>query len=356
MPINRRTFGKQVALGSVGAAALLTSNSVQSAPKPNPSNIKLAAQFGPTDEMGMALVKSFHLNHLTLWTDPSDENLAEVTRQAGLHGLTIAYASRCHNWPLIVLNLPGRDNAIEEFNRQTVALGKAGIRNRQIYFYTTGVLITHLVDTPGGIRARAFSMNREPDPKLSYQSFEGLDRTYSDEEIWDNYTYFIRKVAPVAEEKNVRISIHPEDPPGISYLNEPRVVASSFEGYKRALEIAESPNVGMCFCCGCVLEAGEGWGKDIIETIRYFGTRNKIFKVHFRNVNSPLPDFHETWLDDGYYDMYKIMKALREVNNDCIVTADHWPGNRQQEYRKIGWVRSMTYLKALLERANEEIG
>ncbi|MFC1551534.1 mannonate dehydratase [Candidatus Latescibacterota bacterium] len=354
MSINRRTFGGSVILGAVGSAVSHYPKAVYSASKSNISNIKLAAQFGPSDETGMALVKSLNLKHLTMWTDLSDENLADVKKQAARLEMNIAYASRCQNWPQIVLNLPGRESAIEEFNRQTIALGKAGIQNRQIYFYTTGVLITHLVDLPGGMKARAFSLNRQPDQSLSYQRFEGLDRTYSEEEIWDNYTYFIRKTAPVAEDANVCMSIHPEDPPGIRYLTEPRVVASSFEGYKRALEIADSPNVGMCLCCGCVLEAGEAWGKDILETIKYFGARNKIFKVHFRNVSSTLPEFHETWLEDGYYDMYQVMKTLREVNNDCIVTVDHWPGNRQEEFDKIGWVRSMTYLKALLERANEE--
>ena len=82
-----------------------------------------------------------------------------------------------------------------------------------------------------------------------------------------------------------------------------------FEGYKRALEIADSPNVGMCFCVGCWLEGGELMGKDVIESIRYFGERNKIFKVHFRNVDQPLPHFVETFVDNGYQDMYHVAKS-----------------------------------------------
>lgn len=38
-------------------------------------------------------------------------------------------------------------------------------------------------------------------------------RAYSKDELWDNYTYFIRQIAPVAEEAGVRIGIHPDDPP-----------------------------------------------------------------------------------------------------------------------------------------------
>ena len=65
-------------------------------------------------------------------------------------------------------------------------------------------------------------------------------------------------------------------------------------------------------------------GKDPEEIIRYFGAE-KIWKIHFRNVSSPLPRFVETFMDNGYYDMYKIMKALRDVNFDGIVILDHSP-------------------------------
>ena len=150
-------------------------------------------------------------------------------------------------------------------------------------------------------------------------------RDYSEDEIWDNYAYFIRQVAPVAEEAGVRIGIHPDDPPVPELGGVPRCIFSSFEGYQRALEIADSPNVGMCLCVGCWLEGGELMGKDVVETIRYFGERKKLFKVHFRNVDQPLPHFVETFLDDGYMDMYKVMKALREVDFDGVLIADHIP-------------------------------
>jgi mannonate dehydratase len=92
-------------------------------------------------------------------------------------------------------------------------------------------------------------------------------------------------------------------------------------------------------------------GKDPEEMIRYFGAE-KIWKIHFRNVSSPLPRFVETFMDNGYYDMYKIMKALRDVSFDGIVILDHSPdllggGNAQTSY-------GFAYMKALLNRANAE--
>src|SRR6266849_1888442 len=97
--------------------------------------------------------------------------------------------------------------------------------------------------------------------------------------------------------------IHPDDPPVPVLAGVPRCIFSNFEGYKRALEIANSPNVGICLCCGTWLEGGKPLtGKDPEEMIRYFGAK-KIWKIHFRNVSAPLPHFVETFMDNGYYDM-----------------------------------------------------
>jgi mannonate dehydratase len=93
-------------------------------------------------------------------------------------------------------------------------------------------------------------------------------------------------------------------------------------------------------------------GKDVLETIRYFGQRSKIFKVHLRNVNAPLPHFVETFIDNGYMDMYKVMRALREVNYDGIVIADHIPG--MVGGGRAGTAYSVAYMRALIERANAE--
>ncbi len=48
--------------------------------------------------------------------------------------------------------------------------------------------------------------------------------------------------------------------------------------------------------------------------IRYFSVRPAgIWKIHFRNVSTLRPPhFVETFMDNGYYGMYKIMKALRD--------------------------------------------
>jgi hypothetical protein len=57
---------------------------------------------------------------------------------------------------------------------------------------------------------------------------------------------------------------------------------------KRALEIADSPNVGMCLCVGCWLEGGPLMGKDVIETILFFKTiityNEDLYLVDYKDV------------------------------------------------------------------------
>ena len=85
--------------------------------------------------------------------------------------------------------------------------------------------------------------------------------------------------------------------------------------------------------------------------IRAFGAQ-KIWKIHFRNVSAPLPHFVETFMDNGYYDMYKIMKALRDVNYDGIVILDHSPRLVGGNYAQTAY--GFAYMRALLNRANDE--
>ena len=216
-----------------------------------------------------------------------------------------------------------------------------------------GIWSTERETTRGGASARGFDLSKAQEGRWrekTYQMPLSHGREYSEQEIWDNYTHFIKEAAPVAEEAGAMIGIHPDDPPVPKLAGIPRCIFSSFEGYKRALEIADSPNVGMCLCVGCWLEGGELMGKDILESMRFFGEWGKVFKVHFRNVDQPLPHFVETFVDNGYQDMYQVMKVMREVNFKGVAIPDHIPsmvGDRS------GTAYTIAYMNALVKRANE---
>jgi mannonate dehydratase len=132
----------------------------------------------------------------------------------------------------------------------------------------------------------------------------------------------------------------------------------NYEGYHRAEQIANgSPNWGLTFCVGTWSEGGDKMGKNVFEMIRDFGGRGKIFEVHFRNVTGPLPHFVETFPDDGYMDMYQVMKSLRQVRFNGAIEPDHVPHLAGDSgLLRAGTAYCIAYMRALLRRANEEIG
>jgi mannonate dehydratase len=105
---------------------------------------------------------------------------------------------------------------------------------------------------------------------------------------------------------------------------------------------------------GCWLEGGEeGMGVGVVDAIKYFASQNKLFKVHFRNVSNPMPEpWEETLIDNGYQDMYEVMKALREVKFDGCIIPDHIPN--MLGGRRVGVAYSIAYMRALVQAANNE--
>ena len=316
-----------------------------------PSGLKVAAQVSPEPtEADLQFIQQMGVEYVVLWTHGEKANYdyfasrRELFEKAGIKIYGFGNGS-VHNQPAIVLNLPNRDEKVEEYKHYIRALGKAGIPYTTYAHMANSVWSTDREQTRGNATARAFDT-----AKASQELTHG--REYSEEEIWDNFAYFIKEVAPVAEEAGVMIGMHPDDPPGLKLGGVPRCIFSSFEGYKRAIELADSPNVGLCFCAGCWLEGGDSMGKNVVDAIRHFGEQGKLFKVHFRNVNQPLPHFVETFIDDGYMDMYKVMKALRDVDFNGVVIPDHIP--RMADNPKVGTAYTIAYMNALVARANED--
>jgi mannonate dehydratase len=325
--------------------------------------LKIAAQVAPEpSEDDLAFIRQMGVEYVVLWTDGAHASYEYYASRRELFesaGITVYGfgSSEVHNNPAIVLNLPERDAKIEEYKRHLRNLGEAGIPYTTYAHMANGIWSSEPEPTRGGAPARAFDADGSPRGIWHGREYQGPlthTRRYTEDEIWDNFRHFIREAVPVAEQAGVRIGIHPDDPPVSELGGVPRSIFSSFDGYRKALEIANSPNVGICLCVGCWLEGGRLMGRDVLETIRYFGERRKLFKIHFRNVNQPLPHFVEAFLDDGYMNMYEVMRALRQVDFDGVIIADHIPLMAGDP--RVGTAFSIGYMKALVERANAEIG
>jgi len=302
-----------------------------------PPGIKVALQMPshPTPE-DFQFAQGLGVQYATAWIHDEFATAADYLRRRQAFsdaGLTLYGLGNgaVHNQDDIVLALPQREAKIEAYKRHLRHLGAAGIPYATYAHMANGIWSTAREQTRGAW-ARAFDQ-RLQDTAVGVGTASGQPqhlplthgRVYSEAELWDNYTYFIRAVAPVAEEAGVLIGIHPDDPPGLTLCGVPRCIFSSFDGYARALEIANSPNVGLCLCVGCWLEGGPVMGRDVLETIRHFGGQGKIFKVHFRNVDAPLPHFVETFVDNGYMDMRRVMQALHDVGYSGVIIPDHIP-------------------------------
>ena len=333
----RREFAK-LAIG--GAAAMATAVPGQAKLTPIPPGIKIGVSAGQPNADNMLYLKQLGVTWVSLAPNPQDATaeafikLREQWEAGGFKVYNIGSGAgpsgSLHNMPEVTLNLPGRDQKIEEYLNYIRYLGKAGIPYSTYAHMGNGIWRSGREITPRGYSASALDL-ASPNARgtwagKTYAEPLSHGRVFTKEEIWENYVYFIKKVVPVAEEAGVRIGIHPDDPPQPVLAGVPRCIFSNFEGYKRAIEIANSPNIGVCLCCGSWLEGGKMTGAEPVEMIRYFGPRKKLFKIHFRNVSAPLPHFTETMIDDGYYDMSKIMKALVEVKFEGIMIPDHIPG------------------------------
>jgi len=247
---------------------------------------------------------------------------------------------------------PGRDQDIETYRGFLRALGKLEIPLASYDFHPANTYTTSMVQRRG-YTAREFDLNDFRN-KVEKRQF---DREYSADDIWASYTYFMKAVLPVAEEAGVKLALHPDDPP-VAKMNGVAKLFTHYDGYHRAEEIAGgSRNWGLTFCVGTWSEGGDRMGKNVFEMIRDFGGRGKIFEVHFRNVTGPLPHFDETFPDDGYMDMYQVMKALRQARFSGAVEPDHVPRMAGDSgMLRAGTAYCIAYMRALLRRANEEAG
>jgi mannonate dehydratase len=347
------------------ACGLLPGSAVAHAVKPivpmdeaDPAGTKIAIKLTvqDTSDEELLFLKQIGLRwlHADFGEAASYDSIKATRDRFAQYGLTIdcalmeAYRSR-----RIQLGQLGRDEDIEKFNTFLMDCGRLGIRTSHIDFHPGNTYTTKMITSPRGYTAREFSVTDFRD-KVEKKMF---DRDYTAQDIWANYGYFLDAVLPVAEKAGIQLAHHPDDPP-ISPMNGVAKVFINYAGYKHAEDVVSkgSKSWGLCLCLGTWLEGGDTMGKDAATMIREFGGRGKIFTVHFRNVSSPLPQFHETFQDDGYQDMYLLMKALREVRSTASLIPDHYPGVVSDRNLRIDNAYMVSAMRQMLRRAYEEVG
>jgi mannonate dehydratase len=182
---------------------------------------------------------------------------------------------------------------------------------------------------------------------FNIDDFKPIDKKITSDELWDNYSYFINAVIPYAEKYNVRLALHPDDPP-LAKLGDVERIMVSYENIKKAINIVDSPNLGVTMCQATYCMMGENLYKVIPELA------DKIFFVHFRNAVGNKFKFRESFHDNGIIEMANIMKLYKQCNVDVPIRVDHVPlmaGEKQETagYTALGRLYAIGYLKGILE-------
>ena len=305
--------------------------------------LRLAKQLGVDEVVGGQPIIQSGQPRPEVWDYMSLLHMKKRIEGAGLKISTI------DAWPpmdKIKLGLQGRDKQIENLCKSIRNMGAVGINT--ITFNFTPLLTTR---TSFSTRTRGGALTSSFDMKLMENAPLTKHGTVTEEQMWDNWTYFIKKVIPVAEEAKVHIALHPDDPP-VPFLRGIARPFRSFEAFKRVIETVDSEYNGISFCIGCWAEMGE----DIPRAIRYFGKRKKIFLVHFRDIRGSATKFVETFHDDGQTNMLEAIKALKDVGYDGPMRPDHQPMTEGFEnlpplsgYRLLGKFFAVGYMKGLIE-------
>ena len=319
----------------------------------------MKVQYGITSDYSddqLKFIKQMGIDHVYVIFQDNDISYDSVMRlkeRTGKLGLTITDAGNTKNYknPSIHLGLEDRDYHIERYISFMRILGKAGIPVGYMTWEPNNVLTTKtdLGEYTRMAPARIVDIN-----ELEKRPFTH-GREFSEEDIWSNFKYFLDCVLPVCEEVNVKIALHPNDPPVPSLVGIHNLIHNS-DCYRRAFELAkDSPYLGMKLCCGCWLEGGEAFG-DLLGDIKEFVGRKKVFAVHFRNVSNTIPYFEETLLEDGYMDMYQVMKQLVTCDYDGTIHVDHVPDFVESCGGKYSaFAYSFGYMKGLLNSVKSEL-
>jgi mannonate dehydratase len=171
----------------------------------------------------------------------------------------------------------------------------------------------------------------------------------SDAELWTTLEYFLKRVVPVAEKANVKLAMHPDDPP-LSPIRGVSRIMRSVENYQRLLDLVPSPVNGITLCQGNFTLMTD----NLPDVIRHFGRQGKVFFVHFRDVRGTPDKFEETWHDAGQTNLLECMRAYREVGFEGVLRPDHVPtvegdSNDRPGYSSFGRLYAIGYIRGLRE-------
>lgn len=197
---------------------------------------------------------------------------------------------------LFILKRPGAENDYTKAEQHAAKQRLAQMSEAEIAKVTQNII----AGLPGGTTEGVASLS-------NFQTILDTYRDVDERALQANLIHFLKAIIPVAEKANVNMAIHPDDPP-FALLGLPRVVSTEAD-VNTILHAVDSPNNGLCFCTGSF---GVRPDNDLLLMIRNFGDR--INFIHLRATKrDELGNFHEANHLEGDVDMFEVMKALIEI-------------------------------------------
>ena len=240
---------------------------------------------------------------------------------------------------------PERERALDDLCSMIRHAGAAGIPMVKYNLTFLGVVRTAPTPGRGGTALSSFDYAETKPEPLTAAGLVG------EEIYWDRITHFLKRVVPVAEEAGVKLALHPQDPglPAGQAYRGVHAVLSSVEGLQRFVATQPSPCHGLNFCQGTISEMLPRPGEQIHDVIRWFGSRGKIFNVHFRNIRGGFLKFQETLPDDGDVNMPHALRTYREIGYEGMIMPDHVPTIEGDPDRYKAFAFCFGYIQALLQ-------
>ena len=240
----------------------------------------------------------------------------------------------------IKLGLTTRNKYIENYKENIRRLGEAGVKVicynfMPVFDWTGSQLDKELPDSSTALVYYKEQVDKM-DPLKGELSLPGWDSSYTkeglkdlfekyskiDEEgLWSNLEYFLKEIIPVAEANDVKMAIHPDDPPW-PIFGLPRVITTE-KNLDRFLKLVDSKYNGLTLCTGSL---GSGSFNDVVKMVDKYSAMGRIHFMHVRNIKLVGEDsFEESahYSPCGSLDIVAIMKALHKNNFDGYLRPDH---------------------------------
>ncbi len=363
--MNRRQF-----ISSSGAAAaVLSGNPTKETASAAPSKralMKLGCQSAPTNDTHLKYLARYGVRNICGYAEttegapyPTLDQLQAMRELAEKNGISVdctaprilasSYIDRERHAAIMLAESPERDRDIEGLQTMIRDCAKAGIPSIKYNMSILGVLRTGRVPGRGDARYAAWNL-KEAKPATPLTRAGHVDA----DQAWERITYFLDKVIPVANEYKIRMACHPHDPgvPPEGYQGVVRVLGT-VDGLKKFIGIRESPYHGLNFCQGTVSEMLADPRKEIPEVARYFGSRGKIFNVHFRNIRGHRNDFVEVYPDEGDVDFVEMIKVYRDVGYPYMLMPDHVPQATADPRGLESFAFCYGYIRALIQAVDQ---